>query len=362
MPDAELHATLNPNTSAPTPAARELHDRLLVANLHDDWSIEVQKLFLKGERGALDRTYAARMREGCVDFSFYTVGGDDVMFTQDPDLLRGTLRATDGALQEIERSGHFMLARDGAEIRRARAEGQIALMFTIEGAGPIGEDLAILRLLYRLGLRSVILTWFKANPAADGVGEKRNGGLSTFGRELVAEMNRLGMLIDISQSAPATVDDAFAFSQQPVIASHSNCAGLHPHRRNLTDQQLRDLARNGGLIGLTSYPAHVHDGLPELRDFMDQVDYAVRLMGIDHVAIGLNIVVHTPEEAEAFYRRSNIEFSQFHLPGLEDVDRLPNVTSALLERGYGEAEIAKIMGGNVLRVIDQVTGGDQPVD
>lgn len=357
MPDAELRTP--PSISSNTPAGRELHRRLLVANLHDDWSIEVQKLFLRGERGALDRTYAARMREGMVDFSFYTVGGDDVMFTQDPDLLRGTIRAVDGALQEIERSSHFMLARNGADIRHARAEGRIALMFTIEGAGPIGEDLAILRLLHRLGLRSVILTWFKANPSADGVGEKRNGGLSTFGRELVQEMNRLGILVDISQSASATIDDAFAFSQQPIIASHSNCSGLHPHRRNLTDQQLRDLARNGGVVGLTSYPAHVHDGRPELKDFIDQVDYAVQMAGIDHVAIGLNIVVHTPEEAEAFYRRSNIEFSQFHLPDLEDVDRLPNVTAALLERGYGEPEIAKIMGGNVLRVIDQVTGCDK---
>lgn len=344
------------STKANKANAPELHQRLLVANLHDDWSIEVQKLFLKGERGALDRTYAPRMLDGGVGFSFYTVGGDDVMFTQDPDILRGTLRATDGALQEIERSSHFVLARDAAEIQRAREAGRIALMFTIEGAGPIGEDLSVLRLLHRLGLRSVILTWFKANPSADGVGEKRNGGLSTFGRELVAEMNRLGMLIDVSQSAPATVDDAFAFSCQPLIASHSNCAGLHPHRRNLTDQHLRDLARNGGLIGLTSYPAHVGDGRPELKDFMDQIDYAVRLAGIDHVAIGLNIVVHTPEEAEAFYRRSNIEFSQFHLPGLEDVDRLPNVTGALLERGYTEADIAKIMGGNVLRVIEQVMG------
>jgi membrane dipeptidase len=352
MPDQvfDVHSTSAANDT------RLLHQRLFVGNLHDDWSLEVQKLFLAGERGALDRTYAARMRAGMVDFSFYTVGGDDVMFTQDPDLLRGTLRAVDGALQEIERSDLFVLARSGADVRRAKAQGRIALMFTIEGAAPIGEDLAILRLLHRLGLRSVILTWFKANPSADGVGEKRNGGLSSFGRELVVEMNRLGIVIDISQSAPASVDDTFAVSQQPVIASHSNCAGFYAHRRNLTDQQLRDLVHNGGVIGLTSYPAHVHDGRPGLKEFMNQVDYAVRLAGIDHVGIGLNIVVHTPEEAEAFYRRSNIEFSQFHLPGLEDVDRLPNVTAALLERGYGEVEIAKIMGGNVLRVLDEVTG------
>jgi membrane dipeptidase len=339
-----------------SPVASELHRRLLVCNVHDDWSIEVQKLFLAGERGALDRTYGPRMRAGGIGFSFYTVGGDDVMFTQDPDLLRGTLRGFDGGLLEIDASGHFRLCLNAADIIAARDTGHIGLMLTIEGAGPIGEDLAILRGFHRLGLRSVILTWFKANPVGDGVGEKRNGGLTTFGREAVMEMGRLGILIDITQSAPATIDDVLSISSAPVIASHSNCSGVYEHRRNLSNEQLRGILATGGLVGITAYPAHVGSGEVSLDDFLAHVDYAVKLIGIDHVGIGLNIVVHSPEEARAFYERSQIEYSSFHLPGIEDVDRMPAITAGLLKRGYGEAEVAKIMGTNLLRVIQEVMG------
>lgn len=335
-----------------------LHRRLLVCNLHDDWSIEVQKMTLAGDRGGLDRTYADRMRTGGVDFTFYTVGGDDIMFTQDLDLLRGTLRALDGALEEIGASRHFALCRTPADIVAAKATGRVGLMLTMEGASPIGEDMAVLRDLYRLGLRSVILTWFKANQVGDGVGERRNGGLSTFGRALIAEMNRLGMLIDITQSAPATVEDVLAETTRPVIASHSNCAGVYPHRRNLADDQLRGLAATGGMIGVTSYPAHVGEGSVDVERFLDHIDYAAALVGIDHVGVGLNIVVHSPAEAQAFYTRSGIEYSDFHLTGLEDVDRMSAVTEGLLRRGYRDEDVAKVLGGNLLRVLQHVMGGN----
>jgi membrane dipeptidase len=337
-------------------AAAELHRDSLVCNLHDDWSIEVQKLFLAGERGALERTYLDRLRRGGVDFTFYTVGGDDVMFTQDQDLLRGTLRAVDGALEEIAASDAFALCLTAADLLAAKRAGRVGLMLTIEGAGPLEEDLGLLRNLYRLGLRSVILTWFKANQSADGVGEQRNGGLSSFGRELVAEMNRLGVLIDVSQAAPATFDDVLALSTQPVIASHSNCSGVYPHRRNLTDEQLRALAAGGGLIGITCYPAHVGDGEVSLDDLVRHVDHAVAVAGVDHVAIGLNMVVHTPAEATAFYERAQIEYSAFQMPGLEDLDRMPALTDKLVAAGYSEAQVRAILGENLLRVIGEVIG------
>lgn len=337
-------------------AAAELHRDSLVCNLHDDWSIEVQKLFLGGERGALDRTYRDRLRRGGVDFTFYTVGGDDVMFTQDPELLRGTLRAVDGALEEIAGSDAFALCLSADDLLAAKAQGRVGLMLTIEGAGPLGEDIALLRNLHRLGLRSVILTWFKANPSADGVGEERNGGLSAFGRELVAEMNRLGMLIDVSQTSPASFDDVLRLSTRPVMASHSNCSGVHPHRRNLTDAQLRALADNGGLVGITCFPGHVGDGVVGLDDLMRHVDHAVDVAGIEHVAIGLNLVVHTPEEAREFYERSNIEYGALQLTGLEDVDRMPALTERLLERGYDDEQVRAVLGGNLLRVIRDVMG------
>lgn len=336
--------------------AAELHRDSLVCNLHDDWSIEVQKLFLAGERGALERTYLDRLRRGGIDFTFYTVGGDDVMFTQDPELLRGTLRAVDGALEEIDGADAFALCLTAEDLLAAKRQGRVGLMLTIEGAGPLEEDLAILRNLYRLGLRSVILTWFKANQSADGVGEQRNGGLSTFGRELVAEMNRLGILIDVSQTSPATFDDVLRLSRDPVIASHSNCSGVYEHRRNLTDAQLRALAAGGGLIGITCYPAHVGDGAVDLDDLVRHVDHAVAVAGVEHVAIGLNMVVHTPEEATAFYERSNIEYSAFQLPGLEDLDRMPALTEKLIAAGYGEGDVRAILGENLLRVIREVMG------
>lgn len=337
-------------------AAAELHQDSLVCNLHDDWSIEVQKLFLAGERGALDRTYRDRLRRGGVDFTFYTVGGDDAMFTQDPELLRGTLRAVDGALEEIAASDAFTLCLDADDLLAAKAHRKLGLMLTIEGAAPLHEDLALLRNLYRLGLRSVILTWFKANPSADGVGEARNGGLSAFGRELVAEMNRLGMLIDVSQTSPATFDDVLHLSSRPVMASHSNCSGVYSHRRNLTDGQLRALADNGGLIGITCFPGHVGDGVVDLDDLVRHVDHAVDVAGIEHVAIGLNLVVHTPEEAREFYERSNIEYGALRMTGLEDLDRMPALTERLLRHGYDDEQVRVILGGNLLRVIKDVMG------
>lgn len=336
--------------------ARQLHESSLVCNLHDDWSIEVQRAFLRGERGGLERTYYDKLRNGGIDFTFYTVGGDDVMFTQDLDLLRGTLRGIDAALEEIDSSQHFTLCLTAEDIVAARRGGNVGLMLTIEGAGPLGEDLAFLRDLYRLGLRSVILTWFKANPTADGVGERRNGGLTSFGRSVIDEMNRLGMLIDVTQCAPATIDDVLEQSSRPMVASHSNCSGVHPHRRNLTDEQLRGIAAGGGMLGVTCYPAHVGDGDVGLDEFFRHIDYAVELVGVEHVGIGLNLVVHDPREAEEFYTRSGIEYSSFQLPGLEDLDRLPVVTEGLVTRGYGHDEIELILGGNLLRVISETVG------
>ncbi len=336
--------------------ADQLHSDAFVCNLHDDWSIEIQRRVLRGELGALEATYRDRLMHGGINCTFYTVGGDDVMFTQDTNLLLGTLRGIDGALEEINRSCSFALCRKTQDILQAQVDGKVGLIFTIEGVKPLGGDLTILRILYRLGLRSAILTWFTANQAADGVGEKRNGGLTSFGEELLHEMNRLGILIDISQSSPATVADVLQLSSKPVIASHSNCSGKYPHRRNLTDEQLKRLADNDGVIGITCYPAHVGAGQVSIEDFMNHIDYAVNLVGIDHVAIGLNIVVHKPSEAREFYERSHIEYSQFHLPGLEDIDRMSVVTAELLRRGYTHDGVRKVVGGNIVRVIRTVIG------
>ncbi len=333
----------------------EFHQRLLVCNMHDDWSLEVHKGVLAGKKGSLERLYGPKARRGGIDFSFYTVGGDDEMFTYDRDYARGTLRAIDAAHEEIAASHTFRLCTTVSDISRAKSEGFIGLMLTIEGAGPVDRDLSMVRNLYRLGLRSIIVTWFKANCAGDGVGECRDGGLTNFGRDMVAEMGRLGMLIDISQSSPRTIDDLLEATEGPIIASHSNCSGLYQHVRNLTDDQLRGLAATGGVVGITSFPAHV-GGEPSFDGFLDHIEYAVGLVGIEHVGLGLNVVVHGDEQARSFYRRSNIDFTALALKGIEDLESFPNITRGLVQRGYLQDDIARIMGGNVLRVIAKSIG------
>lgn len=333
------------------------HRSIFVANMHGDYAIEVAKARERhGVKGLIRDVHVPRMKEGAVDFEFYTVGGDDIMFTQDRDLTLGTFRSIDHAYDEIinENSGG-VLCLTADEILQAKKDGKVAFMFTIEGAGPIQEDLSLLRNFYRLGLRSVILTWFKANPAADGVGESRNGGLSEFGKNLIEEMDSLGMLIDITQSSPQTIKDVFDVTKNPVIASHSNASGCYPHRRNLTDEQIRTLAERGGVIGITCYPAHVSDK-PSLEAFMRHIDYCVNLAGIEAVGIGLNIIVHSPQDAVHFYERSKIEYSDMELKGLENLEKMHVITRELFTRGYDEEAVKKIMGGNLLRVIRDVIG------
>jgi membrane dipeptidase len=332
------------------------HQSLFVANIHGDYGIEfAQAREELGEKAIVERQYLPKLIKGGVDLEFYTVGGDHRIFTQDDDFTRGTFRSIDHAYAELTiESQSCAIVRTTADIHAAQQAGKKAFLLTIEGAAPIQSDLSLLRNFYRLGLRSVIFTWFKSNPSADGVGEKRNGGLTNFGRATVAEMNRLGMVIDICQCAPQTVSDILEMSEDPVISSHSNASGLYPHIRNLTNNQLLKLAEGGGLVGLTSFPAHVGRGRVTIDAYLDHFDYVKDLVGVDHIAVGLNIVVHKASKAQNFYKNSDIEYSDLWLPGLEDVDEVPNITRGLLDRGYSDDEIRKIMGGNVMRLLERV--------
>ncbi len=336
---------------------RSFHETLLVGNMHADYSFEVAKAHeQRNAHGILEQHYLPKLKEGGVDFEFYTVGGDTSNFSGMDELTVGTFRRIDLAYAEVEESPSFALVTSTTELLRAHEQGKRALLLTIEGAAPVREDLSLLRDMYRLGLRSICICWFKGNPTGDGVGEARNGGLSNFGRSLIKEMNRLGMVVDISQCGPATVSDILDVSEQPIIASHSNASGQYKHRRNLTDQQIERIAKGGGLVCVTSFPAHVSEDSPNIEKFMDHIDYIVRLVGVDYIAMGLNIIVHSEEFAADFFKKGNIEFTNMWLPGLEDVNLMPEVTRRLIGRGYSDEDIAKIMGGNALRLLRQVIG------
>lgn len=325
----------------------------LHANLHDDLGFEVARRVELGEDpdSVFAEIYHPRMVRGDVHLQFYTVGGDAPRFCGSEDLLRGTLRRIDLIREIVARRGDYRVVTHRESLDACRSQSQRALVLTVEGALPVGYDLGVLRSLHALGLRSVCLLWFRANQIGDGVGEERNGGLTSFGREFVAEANRLGLLLDLAQASTRTIDDVLCRTKAPVIASHCNAKGRYNHPRNLSDDHIRAIAAGGGLIGLTSYPAHVGPD-PTLAAFVDHLDYVVDLVGVAGVALGLNIIAGSFEEETRFFQQSKIEYSGLWLRGLEDVDHIPALAQVLQQRGYRASDIDLILGGNVVRLLN----------
>lgn len=242
-----------------------------------------------------------------------------------------------------EHADELCLALCAEDIEKAKAANKVAGILSMEGAEGLEGDLSVLRMVHRLGVRWVGLTWSLRNQAGDGVYEDRTGGgLTRFGVELVQELNRLRMIVDIAHLAPAGVRDVFEICEGPVVASHANANALCPVSRNLTDEQLEAVARSGGIVGAVYVPSFVTDGEePATLDMLlDHIDHMVGVMGVDHVGLGS-------------------DFDGFGGPpplGLEDVSYTPNVTKGLLARGYSAEDVTKILGGNWLRVIREVVG------
>lgn len=259
------------------------------------------------------------------------------------DATNEALRLIDAFYRSLdENPDALLLATIAADVERAKAEGRVAGVLSLEGAEALEGDLAILRTFYRLGVRALGLTWNHRNQAADGLGEARTGGgLTEFGVALVREANRLGVILDVAHLAPAGVRDVLALSEAPVVASHANAHALCNHRRNLNDEQLAGIAASGGLVGVTYLPAFLAQNPRDasLERVLDHVDYIVKTIGVDHVGLG-----------------SDFDGFGGVLPGLEDVSRLPALTEGLVARGYTDEQVAKILGGNYLRVFRQVAG------
>lgn len=323
------------------------------ANLHDDLGFEVARRAELGEDpGAVfGEVYDPRMRVGDVGLQFYTVGGDVPRFCGSEELLRGVLRRIDLITEITKKRSDYQIIRAPADLDDARRRTIKALVLTLEGVLPVGYDLGVLRMLRALGLRSVCLMWFRANQVGDGVGEQRNGGLTSFGRELVMEANRLGLLVDLAQASAHTIDDVLAMTRAPVVASHCNAVSVYPHPRNLSDEHIQGIARTGGTVGVTSYPAHVGPGKPSFEDFLRHVLHIVDLVGPQHVSMGLNIIAGSFEEETRFFDRSGIDYANLWLEGLEDVTRLPSVRRSLLSQGLAPTDVDAVMGENIVRIL-----------
>jgi len=260
----------------------------------------------------------------------------------DRRVLQGNELLLDTFYQELESFPKLaMPAVEAQDLVKAKEHGKVALFLGMEGAEGLGGSLSALRMCYRLGLRVLGITWNRRNEAADGVGELRTGGgLTNFGIDVVKECNRLGILIDIAHLAPAGVEHVLELSEAPIVATHANCHDLWAHPRNLTDEQLEAVAKNGGVVGVTPVPPFLgdHEEQADLAELLDHVDHMIEVMGENGVGLGLDFD----------------GVGEMRTRGIEDVSMLPNITSGLRERGYAEEIIAKILGGNFLRVFREV--------
>ena len=237
------------------------------------------------------------------------------------------------------------LATTAEDVRRIAASGRLAALMGVEGGYMIEDDLRVLRIFHRLGVRYMSPThsfnthWADSSGTGDPV-PPRHGGLSPFGAEVVKEMNRLGMMVDVSHTADSTFYDVLEATEAPVIASHSSVDGVKEHPRNLSDDMLRALAKNGGVVHIDTVVKYI-DPLERpktpLSVFLDHIAHAIEVAGADHVGLGLDYGYDAPAPE-----------------GLEHIGKLGAVTYELLKRGYDEETVRKILGENTLRVMAEV--------
>jgi membrane dipeptidase len=365
--------------------ARDLHFRSLVIDTHTDTTQRfVFGEFDLGARHADGSVDIPRMREGGLGAIFFAVW------------IKGTItgrEAVERALAQIEairrqvalHPNDLALARTAGDIRRAREAGKIAVLTAVEGGHMMNRDLGVLREFASLGVSYMTLTHMHNTEWADASTAKPvHDGLSEFGKQAIGEMNRLGMIVDVSHVSDKTLCDVLAVSEAPVLASHSSCQALCKTPRNLSDEMMKALVARNGVVQINFHMGFLSQEFrdaekaqPELgkqmeaeaekrcgeneacqilesdkivRGFVaegklprvdwtlivDHIDHAVKVAGIDHVGLGSDF-----DGAEMPY-------------GMEDASRLPRITEALLQRGYSETDIEKILGGNALRLMQDV--------
>jgi membrane dipeptidase len=328
--------------------AKAFHDGLVVIDGHCDTALDIlgrswvnpgappRDFRKRGERGHID---LPRLLEGGVTCQIMALFTDDQVVSEAREHTYRMLDAVDAALAD---GGACFKALTAADILRAKAEGKAALMLSIEGGEAIGESLDELCAFYGRGVRLMGLTWNRRNAIARGVGAEGNDGLTSFGRRVVAEMEKLGMVVDASHLSDAALDELLEIAQRPVVASHSNSRAICPHRRNLEDSQIERIAATGGLVAVTFAGVFVDPdpAAVTLARLADHVQRLVSAAGADHVGVGSDFDGFTEKYGMA----------------LKDCSSMPLLTAALLDRGLEPDDVAKIMGGNWLRIIREVVG------
>ena len=369
--------------------ARQIHESALVIDTHADTPQRfLDENYDIGSTDPKDHGHVSldKAKAGNLGAEFFSIWVEPQ--TNQGHFARHTLDLIDSVYEQADRHpDRMMMAFSVDDIERAHKQKKLAALLGIEGGHSIENDIRLLRDFYRLGVRYMTLSWSNTNEWADSSGDINNpkiehhNGLSDFGKQVVLEMNRLGMLVDISHVADKTFYDTIAVTKAPVIASHSSARALTNHPRNMTDDMLRAVAKNGGVVQVNFYNAFIDEDYrkaaegqakdrdaavkaygdqmkasgktvtyldndrierewaakiprPPFKSLMDHIDHIAKVAGVDHVGLGSDfdgVSGATPQ-------------------GIDSAADLPKITQALLDRGYSADDIRKILGGNVLRV------------
>jgi membrane dipeptidase len=323
----------------------KVHRSALLIDTHNDVTSRTVDGFDIGPRNTSDRpthTDLVRMKEGGIGAQFFAVYVASGYVNGNHSANR-TLQMIDTVRHDIiaRYPNDFVLATTAAEIEAARNKGKIAALMGIEGGHAIEDSLRLLRDYYALGVRYMTLTHSNTNNWADSSGDmtrsdvQHHNGLTDFGKDVVREMNRLGMMVDIAHVADKTFWDALDVSKAPIFSSHSSCRALADVPRNMTDEMIVALAKKGGVIQINFSCGFLKVGSkPTVQDVAAHIDHVKQIADVDAVGIGSDFdgIGCAPE-------------------GLDEVSKFPNLTRALLEKGYSAEDIRKIYGGNLLRVM-----------
>jgi membrane dipeptidase len=344
---------------------QSVHRAALLIDTHNDVTSFTVEGFDIGSAGSKRHTDLARLKAGGAGAVFFAayVGPE---YAASHNSANRALQMIDTIRNDIvaRYPNDFVLAQSADDIQAARQRGRIAALIGIEGGHAIEDSLRLLRAFYALGVRYLTLTHTNTNNWADSSGDvdkpeiKHHNGLTDFGKQVVAEMNRLGMIVDVSHVSDKTFWDALETSRAPVFASHSSCRTICNVRRNMTDEMIGAMAKKGGVIQINfssgflspasadvvlSPTAAARSKPPErippatLEDAVAHINHVVKIAGINSVGIG-----------------SDFDGVKSVPTGLEDVSKFPNLTRALLEEGYSAPDVRKIYGGNTLRLMRAV--------
>jgi membrane dipeptidase len=365
--------------------AHRLHFSSIVLDTHDDTT---QRFFSKsydlGKRNPDGHVDIPRMREGGMNAIFFSIWIDGRIMG--PPAVEKALDQIDAVHENVRKfSKDIVFTRTAEEVRRAHTQGKIAALIGVEGGHMIGNDIRMVRVFGNLGVRYMTLTHFYNDEWADSSTDKpAHNGLTDYGKEIVREMNRQGIMVDISHVSDKTFYDALEVSKAPLIASHSSCRALCNHVRDMSDDMIKALAGKGGVIQINYERSFIDQGYKDAFDrvagnvvtfeqeiarkcgddqecagketekvtqalvdqgklphvswerIVDHIDHAAKLVGAEHVGLGS-------------------DFDGASMPeGMDDCSKLPKITEGLLRKGYSDADIRKILGENTLRVMEQV--------